>query len=100
MSTLHNLPERPQAEDENDIRRTHFAEDVFIDEWVEDYTGECSFCGKPLELPALMWKMFSGTMWLHAKCCQNLGLNLLKDVARMDYVHKSQVTKAVAKLTV
>lgn len=99
MSTLHRLPSAPQAEGDEDLRRTYFTNEDFIDEWVQDYTGRCFFCDKDLELPAIMWKIASGSVWFHANCAERFALCLLKDAARVNYIHKEQLKRTVGKLT-
>lgn len=99
MSTIHKLPETAQVAGEGNIRRVHFDKDTFIDEWIQDYTGECSFCGLKLEPPSIVWSMVTGTLWLHIDCCSDLGLSLVKDAARTDYVHRDKISSTVAKLT-
>jgi len=89
---VHSIPQNAQTPGEDFLRETVYAEGTAETQFVEGFTGVCTFCAEDFpEPPAVVWQLPGATLWLHPKCAVSLGTRLIGDEARIGYVSIGQI---------
>ena len=57
----------------------------------DEAPADCSFCGKTLKIPAVMWHLYESAkddhvdIWWHLKCAEGFAQKLMRDVNEFEY---------------